>query len=208
MCQRLLARIAPEATFQFDYSVKKSDATSYSAVAIGPGLTPDDHLERTISDLFELNIPIILDAGALSLREYPHGENAVIITPHPGEFARITGKTSKEVQQNRIQLASKYADDHGVTVVLKGQYTVIAFPDGTGYINTTGNRALSKGGTGDTLTGMLLASVGTHNEIKEAVANAVYIHGACADEWVLQHGEQTMLAHDFNSILPKILRVK
>ena len=81
-------------------------------------------------------------------------------------------------------MASEYAQENGVIVVLKGKYTVIAFPDGTGYINVTGNSALSKGGTGDTLTGMLLASVGTHDRIEEAVANAVYIHGLCADEWV------------------------
>jgi NAD(P)H-hydrate repair Nnr-like enzyme with NAD(P)H-hydrate dehydratase domain len=91
-----------------------------------------------------------------------------------------------------------------VTVVLKGSYTVIAYPDGTGIINLTGNRALSKGGTGDTLTGMLLASVNTHEGVKEAVANTVFLHGACADEWIKKHGVQTMLAHDFDSLLPEI----
>ena len=64
---------------------------------------------------------------------------------------------------------------------------------------------ISKGGTGDTLTGMLLASVGLHPIIEEAVANAVYIHGLCADEWVRSNGDQTMLAHDMGGILPEIL---
>ena len=73
-----------------------------------------------------------------------------------------------------------------------------------GIVNTTGNRALSKGGTGDTLTGMLLASVNTHNSIHAAVANAVFIHGACGDEWIRQNGVQTMSAHDFDRLLPKV----
>ena len=109
-----------------------------------------------------------------------------------------------EIQSNRIQLAQHFAQDHDVIVVLKGSYTVIAFPDGTGIINSTGNRALSKGGTGDTLTGMLLASVNTHENIKEAVANTVYLHGACADEWIKNHGRQTMSAHDFDLLLPEV----
>jgi ADP-dependent NAD(P)H-hydrate dehydratase / NAD(P)H-hydrate epimerase len=71
-------------------------------------------------------------------------------------------------------------------------------------INITGNRALSKGGTGDTLTGMLLASMNTHDSVKEAVANAVYLHGKCADEWVKKNGVQTMSAHDFDSLLPEV----
>ena len=161
-------------------------------------------MEQFISDILEKPIPIILDAGALSKREYKPRSHATILTPHPGEFSRLTGKTSKEIQLNRINLASEYAQQNGVIIVLKGKYTVIAFPDGSGYINVTGNSALSKGGTGDTLTGMLLASVGTHDRIEEAVANAVYIHGLCADEWVSYNGEQTMLAHDMGRILPEI----
>ena len=149
-------------------------------------------------------VPVILDAGALSPRTYEKRKAPTILTPHPGEFSRLTGKSSAEIQSNRIQLAQHFAQEHDVTVVLKGSYTVIAFPDGTGIINSTGNRALSKGGTGDTLTGMLLASVNTHEDIKEAVANTVYLHGACADEWIKNHGRQTMSAHDFDSLLPEV----
>jgi ADP-dependent NAD(P)H-hydrate dehydratase / NAD(P)H-hydrate epimerase len=201
----IIGPLAPEATFQFEFSASKIDQ-SYSAIAIGPGLTPDEALEHSLKKILALPVPVIIDAGALSKREYQQRTQPIIITPHPGEFSRLTGKTSKEIQQNRLELASQYAKEKGVIVVLKGKYTVIAFPNGKGLVNPTGNRALSKGGTGDTLTGMLLASVGTHEAIEQAVANAVYIHGACADEWILTKGDQTMLAHDFSLLLPEICK--
>ena len=103
-------------------------------------------------------------------------------------------------------MASIYAKENSLIVILKGKYTVIAFPDGSGIINLTGNSALSKGGNGDTLTGMLLAAAGTYDRLEEGVANAVYIHGACADEWIEQNGDQTMTAHDFSSLLPKVCK--
>ena len=199
----IIGTLAPEATFSYNLHTVQIDHR-FSSIAIGPGLTPNEKLEQFIADILEKPIPIILDAGALSIRKYKPRSHATILTPHPGEFSRLTGKTSKEIQLNRINLASEYAQQNRVIIVLKGKYTVIAFPDGTGYINVTGNSALSKGGTGDTLTGMLLASVGTHDHIEEAVANAVYIHGLCADEWVKYNGEQTMLAHDIGRTLPEI----
>ena len=200
----IIGPLAPEATFTYNLNTDQLDQ-HYTSIAIGPGLTPNEELEQSISDLLEQSIPIILDAGALGKREYKTRSYATILTPHPGEFSRLTGKTSKEIQLNRIHLASEYAQRNRVILVLKGKYTVIAFPDGSGYINLTGNSAMSKGGTGDTLTGMLLASVGLHPIIEEAVANAVYIHGLCADEWVRSNGDQTMLAHDMGGILPEIL---
>ena len=201
----VIGQFAPEATFQFNLSLSALE-DSYSAIAIGPGLTPDESLEKKIEEIIPLPMPVILDAGALNRREYRQRVQATIITPHPGEFSRLTGKSSKEIQKNRIQMASNYAKEHRLIVILKGKYSVIAFPDGTGIINLTGNRALSKGGTGDTLTGMLLAAAGTYDQIEDGVANAVYIHGACADEWIEQNGEQTMTAHDFSTLLPKVCK--
>jgi NAD(P)H-hydrate epimerase len=201
----VIGPLAPEATFQFNYANSSMDQ-SYSAVAIGPGLAPDEQLEEIIEHLLQLPVPVILDAGALSTRKYKHRPQPIIITPHPGEFSRLTGISSKEIQKNRIQLASHYAKENGLIVILKGKYTVIAFPDGSGIINPTGNSALSKGGTGDTLTGMLLAACGTYERVEDAAANTVYIHGACADEWIGQNGDQTMTAHDFSQLLPKVCK--
>ncbi|MFZ0444792.1 MAG: NAD(P)H-hydrate dehydratase [Bacillus sp. (in: firmicutes)] len=198
-----IGSFVPEATFIYD-NLFSNEQQTFSSIAIGPGLNPNEELEDTIIEVLKQPIPVILDAGALSSRSYKKRHTPTILTPHPGEFSRLTGKSSMEIQSNRIQLAQHFAQDHDVIVVLKGSYTVIAFPDGTGIINSTGNRALSKGGTGDTLTGMLLASVNTHENIKEAVANTVYLHGACADEWIKNHGRQTMSAHDFDLLLPEV----
>jgi len=199
----IIGSLAPEATFTFNLKTDEIP-NHYLSVAVGPGLNPNDELETLIENLLKQPISIVLDAGALNKRKYRKRKAATIITPHPGEFSRLIGKSSTEIQQNRISLASQYAIENEITVVLKGQYTVIAFPDGTGVVNKTGNRALSKGGTGDTLTGMILASIGTHRSLKTAVANAVFIHGACADHWIKESGDQTLSAHDFDQLLPEI----
>lgn len=200
----IIGPLVPEATFTFN--LENTDLGQFSAIAVGPGLPPDGELEALIQKILGLPVPVILDAGALSKRNYMRREKPVIITPHPGEFSRLTGKTVREIQANRLELASQYAAENNLIVVLKGKYTVIAFPDGTGFVNMTGNRALSKGGTGDTLTGMLLAAAGTHRRIEDAVANAVYLHGECADEWIIRNGEGTMVAHDFAGLLPEVCR--
>lgn len=199
----IIGPLAPEATFLYNIQASQLE-NGYSCIAIGSGLNPDEELEAFILEILKHPMPVILDAGALSDRKYRGRSVPTIITPHPGEFSRLTGKRTIDIQKNRINLASEYAKENGVIVVLKGKYTVIAFPDGTGTINVTGNRALSKGGTGDTLTGMLLASIGTHKEVEAAIANAVYLHGVCADEWVQFNGGQTMTAHDFDRLLPEI----
>ena len=199
----IIGTFVPEATFLYNFHSSEMTA-GYSCIGIGPGLLPNTELEKQISTILNYSVPVVLDAGALSNRTYMKRDDATILTPHPGEFSRMIGKSTRDIQRNRILYASQYAKENHVTVVLKGKYTVIAFPDGSGLINPTGNRALSKGGTGDTLTGMLTASIGTCKNIKDAVANAVYIHGLCADEWLKTNGEQTMLAHDFNQLLPKI----
>ncbi|KMY44304.1 hypothetical protein AC622_08595 [Bacillus sp. FJAT-27916] len=199
----------PEATYvDRSKSNWQQDLTQkYTAVAIGPGINPDESLEELIAAyLNETDYPLILDAGALSERSYPkQRKGPIILTPHPGEMARIAGKTAVEVNENRIQTASDYAVKHQVTVVLKGVNTVIAFPDGTGYVNITGNRGLSKGGTGDTLTGILLGLL-TQGYRKAAIMNGVYLHGKTAELYSENHAPSAMLASDIMRIWPELLR--
>lgn len=205
----IVAEQIPEATFFYDslQNLKTVDIEkTYSCLAIGPGLEPNGQLEQLIAELLPKDIPKILDAGALRARTYNESQNHVVVTPHPGEFSRMTGIETKKIQENRIRVASQYAVKNRVIVVLKGQNTVIAFPDGSGLINRTGNRALSKGGSGDILTGMLLASVGQYSSIHAAVANAVYLHGACADKWRQWKGSAAMTAHDFQQVLPIVCK--
>ncbi|WP_141433534.1 NAD(P)H-hydrate dehydratase [Bacillus sp. 03113] len=201
----IIAPLVPEATYYFR---EKNDVinANFSCVAIGPGLTPDDELEDIISSYINKDVPLILDAGALTKRIYEDRNSSIILTPHPGEFSRMTEVEKLNLQQNRIQLASEYAVQNGVTVVLKGHNTVIAYSDGSGVINSTGNTGLAKGGTGDTLTGMLLASLSNDQNIKSAIANAVFLHGYCADEWIKTNGERTLTAHDFHTLLAKVVK--
>ncbi len=198
----------PEATYWHN-GLEKLAAGEWpegiSAVAIGPGLTDVELVERALGRLWDRNVPVILDAGVLQKRDYPEREAPVIITPHPGEFSRLTGIPVAEIQKNRIELAKKYAEEHSVTVVLKGANTVIAFPDSTGYVNPTGNAALAKGGTGDTLTGMILGFVCSGKNVREAVANAVYLHGLAADEWVKTNDERTLLAGELTDLFGQMM---
>ncbi|GER66764.1 hypothetical protein BpJC7_23640 [Weizmannia acidilactici] len=205
--KNVIAALVPEATYiQRDFSKKIGDlGQKFAGIAIGPGIEPNEAFEAFIAAAFQEPLPVVLDAGALSKRTYPKRTAPVIVTPHPGEFSRMIDIPSKTIAADRIRLASAYAREQGVVVVLKGQYTVIAFPDGSGIVNPTGNGSLAKGGSGDTLTGMLLANICTHDNIKEAVANAVYIHGACADLWIRENGAATLTAHDFSQLLPRVM---
>jgi NAD(P)H-hydrate epimerase len=121
----------------------------------------------------------------------------VVLTPHPGEMARLAGISTKEVQANREPLAREFAQRHSVTVVLKGWRTIIAHPDGRIAINTTGNPGMAKGGSGDILTGIVAALLAQHPDATgEAVEAAIYLHGLAADFAVRKQDEHTLLATD------------
>lgn len=198
----------PEATYLRDglrrIAEKKESVDLYRAAAIGPGTNPDNLTEDAVRVLLESKLPVIADAGALSKRSYPEREAPVILTPHPAEFSRITGVDVRELQENRAQHAAEWAGKMGVTIVLKGQNTITAFPDGGTWINPTGNSALAKGGTGDTLAGMMLGMLCCHNDWKHAVLNAIHLHGACADEWTRSRSPHTLLAHELTDLLPEV----
>lgn len=201
----------PEATYWYDSLSGLEDSRqleNYRAVAIGPGLTPDERLESLIQALLNhSSIPLILDAGALSQRHYPLDRTApVILTPHPGEMAKITGLSTGYINENRLKVARDYAVMNHVTVVLKGENTVLAFPDGTGYINYTGNRGLAKGGSGDTLLGILLGLVCQKPLDRSAVLNGVFLHGKTAEYWSHNRAPSSMLASDIMDVWPYLLK--
>lgn len=205
-----IASHVPEATFEpalmEQINDPELDLSSYKAIAIGPGMLPDPKTEAAVNLLLELGKPLVLDAGALSERPYGKTEAPVILTPHPGEFSRITGVPAAELQHQRAHHASTWAVKLGVAIVLKGQNTVIAFPNGETYLNATGNSSLAKGGTGDTLTGMLLGMLCCHDNWRHAVLNAVHLHGACADEWTKTRSAHTLLAHELTELLPTVMK--
>jgi len=128
-----------------------------------------------------------------------------ILTPHPGEMARLTGKTVAEVQQDRVGVARNFSREYNKIVVLKGAATVIAFPDGTVYINPTGNPAMATAGAGDVLAGIIAAISAKGLDEKVAVPGAVYLHGKCGDILRDKYGENGILAGDLTDVIPEAL---
>lgn len=134
----------------------------------------------------------LLHAGAA----FPHPQGELILTPHPGEMARLTGLTAAEIAADRAGTALRFAKAWNAVVVLKGAHTIIAAPDGRCAENPTGNPGLSRGGSGDVLAGMTAALLACRLPAFEAAACAVYLHGAAADRAAAGHGEAGMLPQD------------
>ncbi|QNI32285.1 NAD(P)H-hydrate dehydratase [Alloacidobacterium dinghuense] len=174
-----------------------------TVLAIGPGLGQSAETEAFLLGLLEkTDLPAVLDADALNiLAKHPgkiNGRNRLrVLTPHPGEMARLAGISTGEVQANREALAREFSMKNHVTLVLKGWRTLIAHPDGSIAINTTGNPGMAKGGSGDILTGIIAAMLAQYPHLAgEAVNAAVYLHGLAADFAVWEHDEHTLLATD------------
>ncbi|MGD0858571.1 MAG: NAD(P)H-hydrate dehydratase [Terracidiphilus sp.] len=178
-----------------------------TVLAIGPGLGQSPQTVKfTTGLLFASQIPAVIDADALNiLAAKPallaelvrRGERTLVLTPHPGEMARLAGITVDEVQANRLEVARTFAQRMGVTLVLKGARTLIAHPDGSVAVNTSGNPAMAKGGSGDLLTGLVAGLLAQYPaEAARAVEGAVYLHGLAADLAVRDADQHTLLATD------------
>jgi NAD(P)H-hydrate epimerase len=191
-----------------------------SVVAIGPGLGQEPEAQQFALRLIELcgsgekPIPMVLDAdclNAIAQHKYKLDGRGrtIVLTPHPGEMARLIGKTIPEVEADREGIARAYATEHHVTLVLKGWRTLIAHPDGSIAINTTGNPGLAKGGSGDILTGITAAMLAQYKEhAAEAVEAAVYLHGLAADFAAIEHDEHTLLATQVCAHLDRAFRFR
>src|ERR1017187_637584 len=130
-----------------------------------------------------------------------------VLTPHPGEMSRLTGKPTAEIQEDRVRAARAFATERQVTLVLKGQRTVIAFPDGRVWINPTGTPAMGKGGSGDILTGLIAGFLAQFPQDPDrAVAAAVYLHGLAGEIGAQALGEKCLIATDLLRYLPQALR--
>jgi ADP-dependent NAD(P)H-hydrate dehydratase / NAD(P)H-hydrate epimerase len=174
-----------------------------TVLAIGPGLSTDGEASEFARELVaKTSLPVVIDADALNAfagrTELLDGAGrTMVLTPHPGEMARLLGKTVKEVEADRTNLARRFTIEHKLTLVLKGWRTLIAHPDGTIAVNTTGNPAMAKGGSGDILTGIVAAMLGQFpGDVARAVETAVYLHGLAADFATHAMDEHTVLATD------------
>jgi len=156
-------------------------------------------------------MPLVIDADGLNaFAENPDHLNGregrdVIITPHPGEMARLVGMSTDEVQASRLEIARNFAVAHHVFVVLKGHRTLIATPDDKIFINPTGNPGMATGGTGDILTGMITGILAQEHlgSFIERLCLAVYLHGLAGDLAAEELGEESLVATDILRFLPK-----
>lgn len=172
-------------------------------IVLGPGLGRSPSTMALVQGIVErAGVPLVLDADALfafvgeSDRLMGRDDAEIIITPHPGEMARLTGLTVEAVQADRVEVARTFAMTHRVHVILKGYRTVVATPDGSAFINLTGNPGMASGGTGDVLTGVLAAWFGQLLDAGDASKLAVYLHGLAGDLAAADEGEVAMVAGD------------
>ena len=183
------------------------DVSKYNAVAVGPGLGQGKESEAALLRLIgNCTAPMVVDADALNilsrnkewLYRLPAGS---VLTPHPGEFERLFGKATSRYQA--IESVRAVARDCGIVIVLKGAYTTIIAPDGNIYFNSTGNPGMATGGSGDVLTGIILALLAQGYEGVDAARMAVYMHGLAGDLAVSDLGETALVAGDIVNYLPK-----
>jgi NAD(P)H-hydrate epimerase len=175
-----------------------------SVVAIGPGLSTRGEASEFARELVKrTTLPMVVDADALNAfagkASELNGEGrALVLTPHPGEMARLVGMSVKEVEADRVGLARRFAAEHKLTLVLKGWRTLIAHPDGRVAVNTTGNPAMAKGGSGDILTGIIAGMLAQYapEDAAAAVEAAVFLHGLAGDFAARAMDEHTVLATD------------
>jgi hydroxyethylthiazole kinase-like uncharacterized protein yjeF len=183
-----------------------------SVVALGPGLGTEGTTPEFVREFVKrVELPMVIDADALnalagrtkllqeavSASKTKGKSRTIVLTPHPGEMARLVGMTVKDVEADRVGLARRFAVDHHVTLVLKGWRTLIAHPDGKVGVNTTGNPSMAKGGSGDILTGIVAAMLAQYGDnVAEAVESAVFLHGLAGDFACVAQDEHTVLATD------------
>ena len=187
-------------------------AEGSDCMAIGPGLSThretSELVRRVVSDV---SVPIVLDADGLNALagqiELLKGIDApTVITPHPGEFSRLTGMKIEEIVDAPLDISASVAVAYGVTVVLKGAPTVVATESGETFINPTGNAGMATGGAGDVLTGMIAGLIGQGLESSVAARIGVYLHGLAGDLAREEKGEFGLVAGDLAAFLPAATR--
>jgi len=188
-------------------------AESKNVIAIGPGISLDPQTAELVRSLAaRLQIPMVVDADGLNAfdgrtQELNGKGRTIVITPHPGEMARLAGCSIADVQKDRLGVSRKFAREHELIVVLKGHRTLVVQPGGEAWVNTTGNPGMATGGTGDILTGMVAGMIAQHQEdALAAVLAAVHLHGLAGDVMRESVGEHSLVATDLLKGLPESFR--
>ncbi len=188
-------------------------AEGKSVLAIGPGISRNPQTAELVRALVaKLQLPMVVDADGLNAFEGRTDElkgkgRTFVITPHPGEMARLAGCMIAEVQKDRLEVARKFAREHELIVVLKGHRTLVVQAGGEAWVNTTGNPGMATGGTGDILTGMVAGTIAQHSkDAFSAVLAAVHLHGLAGDVMRERVGEHSLVATDLLKGLPEAFR--
>lgn len=192
-----------------------------TVIAVGPGLGQGPGVEILLeAALSDTKLPLVIDADGLNtlaanpslmekLGETGRAGRTIVLTPHPGEMARLAHKSTADIQANRLEAARIFARDSSVTLVLKGSRTLIAHPDGRVAVNTSGNPGMAKGGSGDVLTGIIAGVLAQFpQDASKAVEAAVYLHGLAADLAVSDADEHTVLATDSFRYFPQAFQIR
>ena len=217
----IIAGLCPEATTHPLPDVAKKGALALrslgeirgmvvdnDAVVLGPGIGRHRETQELVRRFVEkLDKQVIIDADGLNSleghTELLKGKNIPpVLTPHPGEFKRLSGQTVPADIHGRIQMAVSFAQEYGVVLVLKGSPTVVASPDGAAFVNQTGNNGMATGGSGDVLSGMIGSLLGQGMGPIDAAVCAVYVHGLAGDLAADDLGARSVIAGDIAAYLP------
>lgn len=178
-----------------------------NAVLLGCGCKNSDSTKKILKNLIDIiKIPTVIDADGLNalsenIELLRKGKAPIILTPHPAEMARLTGKTVAEVEENRVETAVNFAKEYGVVLVLKGANTIVASPEGEIFFNTTGNTGMATAGSGDVLAGIIVSLLAQGFDALYAAKAAVYLHGAAGDKAAKLLGERALIASDIIAAL-------
>jgi hydroxyethylthiazole kinase-like uncharacterized protein yjeF len=200
----VIQTLVPEAMCTIDKNADiitdAGDVSKYTAIGIGPGIGTDDSTsDFVLSIIGKTKQPMVIDADALNILSANKSalaklSPANVLTPHPGEFERLAGKSANDFERYKLQ--REFCETNNVVVVLKGAYTCIMVPGGKTYFNSTGNPAMAKGGAGDVLTGMILGFLSQGYSSEDAAVIAVYLHGLAGDFAAIERSELSVLAGD------------
>lgn len=206
-----LPETAESALDESAYETVMSLVTDKRCLAVGPGIGTSMSTGRLLSRLIEASpVPMVLDADALNLIASTPSilskcKSPMVLTPHPGEMARLSGHSTTDIQRDRIGHARSFAREHRVHLVLKGAATVVARPDGTVFVNATGNPGMAAGGMGDVLTGLIAGLITQGMEADAATRAGVYVHGSAADRLVRRIAPTGYLATEVLNAIPQAM---
>jgi ADP-dependent NAD(P)H-hydrate dehydratase / NAD(P)H-hydrate epimerase len=181
------------------------DLTRFSAIGIGPGVGTGEKTRQAFHELIETaQIPMVIDADGLNILSVEKEwlkklDGNAILTPHPGEFARLAGKSGNSFE--RIEKQRQFAEKYNVIVVLKGAHTSVATPDGKIFFNSTGNPGMATAGSGDVLTGIILGLLAQRFTIQDAAIAGIFLHGLAGDLAVKKKSEISLIAGDIIDFL-------